>query len=416
MLRTLDETAPFPIFLRRAGVRNELRYRLKQQSLLAEFSRAALQSRDLQIILQRATELCAEGLDAPFAAAMEFAPDVRRLIVRAGVGWAPNTIDHASLPTDAGSPAGYAFQNGQTVICNDLSSEPRFQRLRVLADHGIQRSINVPIKRGANGSAFFGVLEVDSPEPGRFDEADATFLAGFAGLVGIAVERHNADARLQEAFDYQAMLTREMSHRVKNSLSSVVAMLHIQSRSTQSDDVRRGLQEAGSRVATIAQVHDHLSRGTRLGFIDLAVFMDDFCSRMHGAAGTNVLCCHADAIQLSADHALPLGLLINELVTNAVKHAYPGGHGAIDVSAHETNGCLHVEVSDHGIGLPAGFDIDQPRASLGFRIIKGLVRQLRSHLTILSNTPSGTRFLFELPLTSGEGAPTPNKATPTAPV
>lgn len=169
-------------------------------------------------------------------------------------------------------------------------------------------------------------------------------------------------------------------------------------------------KSAGSRVAAIAQVHDRLSRGTHVSFIDLAVFMTDLCGRLHGTAGTNALCCHADTIQLSADHALPLGLLINELVTNAVKHAYPGGHGAIDVSAREMTGCLHVEVSDHGIGLPKGFDIDQARPSLGFRVIRGLVRQLRGRLTIISNTPTGTRFLLELPLISGEGSQTPNKS------
>ena len=107
---------------------------------------------------------------------------------------------------------------------------------------------------------------------------------------------------------------------------------------------------------------------------------------------------HADPMMLSADHAIPLGLLINELVTNAVKYAYPGGHGAIEVSAHEIDGQLHVEVSDQGIGLPDGFEIDQPRASLGFKVIAGLARQLQGHITILPNKPNGARFLLELPI------------------
>ena len=101
---------------------------------------------------------------------------------------------------------------------------------------------------------------------------------------------------------------------------------------------------------------------------------------------------------LSADHAIPLGLLINELVTNAVKHAYPGHAGPIEILAHEINGHLHVEVSDQGIGLPDGFDIDQPRQSLGFKVITGLARQLQGHLTVASNVPKGTRFLLDLPI------------------
>jgi len=70
----------------------------------------------------------------------------------------------------------------------------------------------------------------------------------------------------------------------------------------------------------------------------------------------------------------------------------------IKVSAHEINGHLQIEVSDQGIGLPRNFDIDQPRASLGFKVITGLVRQLQGKLTISANRPSGTRFLVDLPI------------------
>jgi two-component system, sensor histidine kinase PdtaS len=398
MLTPLDESPVFPIFLEAPRVRDELSYRLRQQSLFGEFSRAALQTRDFKTILQRATELCARGLDAPFAKALEFLPDENRLIVSASFGWSPNTVENLSFATDDGSPAGYAYRTGQTVISNQLQSEARFQMPDLLADHGILRAIDVVIERGGHGQAFFGVLEVDSPDPGDFDQADADFLASFAGLLGIAIERQHSDAMLQDALDYQALLTREMSHRVKNSLASVVGLLRVQSRGTHSDDVRSALEEAGSRVSTIAQVHDHLWRGSRIGFVDLADFMNEFCRRLQGTAGANVLDCRADPMLLSADHAIPLGLLINELVTNAVKHAYPDGCGVIEISAREMDGRLHVEVSDRGVGLPEGFDIDQPRTSLGFRVITGLVRQLHGHLTVAANAPSGAHFLFELPI------------------
>jgi len=341
---------------------------------------------------------------------MEFVADQQRLVVRAGIGWAPNSIDNLSFAIGAGSPAGYAFVTGEAVISNHLSTETRFQIPSLLADHGVTRAINVPITRGGRGEAFFGVLEVDTPGPGRFDQADAEFLTGFAGLLGIAIERQQADAKLQEALDYQALLTREMSHRVKNSLTSVVGLLRVQSHATNSDDVRKALEEAGSRVATIAQVHDHLWRGSRIGFIDLADFMTEFCRRLQGAAGANVLHCHAETMLLSADHAIPLGLLINELVSNAVKHAYPDRSGPIEISARETAGRLRVDVSDRGVGLPEGFDIDQPRTSLGFRVITGLVRQLQGHLTVTSNQPSGTHFQFELPVLPGKECRAPAPA------
>src|SRR3954467_13295638 len=86
--------------------RQELPYRLRQQSLLGEFGRSAMQTRDIGQILQRATELCSQGLETSLAKVLEYIPDERRLLVRAGVGWAPETIGQVSLGIDMESPAG----------------------------------------------------------------------------------------------------------------------------------------------------------------------------------------------------------------------------------------------------------------------------------------------------------------------
>jgi two-component sensor histidine kinase len=390
--RELSQFSAIPL------ARDELPYRLRQQSLLGEFGRVAMQTRDFRQILQRATELCAEGLQTRFAKVLEFLPEEQRLMVRAGVGWAPGTIDIVSLAADIESPAGFAYQTGQTVISNHLKAETRFRTPQLLSEHGVKRAINVLIEKGGDGKSFFGVLEVDSADPGQFDQADADFLVGFAGLLGIAIERQQADARLQEALEHQALLTREMSHRVKNSLTSVVGLLRVQARSAQSKGVKDALQDASLRVATIAEVHDHLWRGSRIGFVDLADFMSELCKKLQGNTHGHTLHCHADPMFFSADHAIPLGLLINELVTNAVKYAYPEGGGVIEVSAREIKGHLRVEVSDQGIGLPEGFTVDQPRGSLGFKVISGMLRQLHGQLTIVSNSPKGAHFRLDLPI------------------
>ena len=104
------------------ATRQELPYRLRQQSLLGEFGRSALQTRDIGQILQRATELCAQGLETRFAKVLEYMPDDKRLLVRAGVGWASDVIGQTSLGIDLESPAGYAFQTGQVVISNHLQA------------------------------------------------------------------------------------------------------------------------------------------------------------------------------------------------------------------------------------------------------------------------------------------------------
>jgi two-component system, sensor histidine kinase PdtaS len=377
--------------------RQELPYRLRQQSLLGEFGRLALQTRDIGQILQRATELCAQGLETPFAKVLEYLPDDKRLLVRAGVGWGSEVIGQVSLGVDLESPAGYAFQTGQVVISNHLQEETRFRTPKLLSDHGIRRAINVLIARGGEGHLPFGVLEVDSPEPGQFDLADADFLAGFAGLLGIAIERQHADAELRQALEHQAMLTREMSHRVKNSLASVVGLLRVQSRSAPSEEVRDALKDAASRITTIAQVHDHLWRSTRIGYVDIADFAGELCRKLQETISHTVRCTFAH-LMISADKAIPLGLLINELVTNSAKHAYPDGAGEIEVSGERRGDDLHVEVSDRGVGLPKDFDIDQPRASLGFKVIKSLLAQLDGRFDVASNTPKGVTVQLDVPL------------------
>jgi two-component sensor histidine kinase len=390
---------PPPVASADAGIpRDELLYRLRQQSLLGEFARHALQSRDFGQILQRATELCAQGMQTKFAKVLEYIAENNRLLVRAGVGWAPGTVGVVSLGPDIESPAGFAYQTGEAVVSNHLEAETRFRTPKLLSDHGIKRAINVLIPGGGKGNTSFGVLEVDSADPGKFDAGDASYLEGFAALLGIAIERQQADAELQRALEHQALLTREMSHRVKNSLTSVVGLLRVQARSAPSQDIRNALDDASARVNTIAQVHDHIWRGARIGFIELTDFMSELCKNLQGTAPDHMLRCQAENLTISADHAIPLGLIINELVTNAVKYAYPGGHGVVHVTARALDGLLHLEVADEGVGLPGGFDIDMPRSSLGFKVIKGLVRQLKGQVRIVTGPARGARFVLDLPI------------------
>jgi two-component sensor histidine kinase len=91
-------------------------------------------------------------------------------------------------------------------------------------------------------------------------------------------------------------------------------------------------------------------------------------------------------------------LLINELVTNAAKHAYSDKSGEIQVTGEARGAELHVEVSDQGVELPVDFDMDQPRASLGFKVIKSLLAQLNGRIAVASNKPSGTTIQLDVPL------------------
>ncbi|MGU3540885.1 sensor histidine kinase [Methylobacterium sp. A54F] len=381
----------------------DLDIRLRQQAILSEFGVEALRGDDIDRVLQRATELCAEGMGAEFCKALEFRPGEDSLLVRAGIGWGPDVIGRARVGADLASPAGFALKTGRPVISNHLENETRFRTPQLMADHGIRRAVNVLI---ANREGAFGVLEVDDTREGVFGEADIAFMQGFANLLGGAIERQRTEALLRAALVRQDLLAREMSHRIKNSLAIVASLLGLQVRGSEDSGVRAALEDARSRVEAIAGVHDQLWRqgpATGLdgeeppGTIDLGSFLEKLCANLQGSAPRHRLACAAATLQISADRAVPLGLLVNELVTNALKYAYGEAGGEIRIDARRLGERLVVSVADDGVGLPAGFEVGRPSRSLGMRVVASLARQLDATLT----TPCagrGTTFHLDMPI------------------
>ncbi|MFE1600753.1 sensor histidine kinase [Methylobacterium sp. ID0610] len=377
--------------------RAELPYRLRQQGFLGSLTRMLLQSRDFGAFLQRASDAAAEGLGAPCAHVLEYRPHDHDFLIKAATGW-PDVILGASCPAaDEAAPAAYAFRTGAGVLANGLPDTARFRLPDPFGGAGIRHAVNVPIVLGEDGRRAYGVLEVCGREDPGFDRADQDFLAGLAGLIGLGVERAQADLRLRDALDHQALLAREMSHRVKNSLGVVAGLLRLQSRDTHSEEVRYALEDAGARIATVAQVHDHLWRGLHVGTVEVSGFVRELVSKLQEAAPGHPLHCEADPRVIAADQAIPIGLMVNELVTNAVKYAYPGGTGPVHVRVAVRGDRLRVDVSDNGVGLPPGFDVHSRQRSLGLKIINNLTRQLDGRLTAEPNNP-GARFVLDMPL------------------
>ena len=111
-----------------------LAYRLRQQSVLAQFGRKALEASDFDQLFDQAVGLCAEGMRAAFCKLLEYLPEQGRLLVRAGVGWRPGVVGRETLAIDRDSPAGFAFQTGRPVISNHLEHEQRFRTPPLLVE------------------------------------------------------------------------------------------------------------------------------------------------------------------------------------------------------------------------------------------------------------------------------------------
>src|SRR5262249_37319503 len=145
------------------------------------------------------------GLRAQFSKVLQYLPDDNRFLVRAGVGWQPGIVGHATVGADLASPAGYALRTGKPVISNHLENEQRFRTPEILRQHGIHRAMNVILQGEAKP---FGVLEVDSTAEDKFVEQDLAFLQGAANLLGMAIERERHERHMKAALErQQALLT-----------------------------------------------------------------------------------------------------------------------------------------------------------------------------------------------------------------
>jgi two-component sensor histidine kinase len=373
-----------------------LHTRIRQQEILAELGVLALQGAPFDELLNQTAHLTAEGLEAEFCKVLEYLPGQNELLVRAGVGWDAGVIGKARVGADLASPAGFALKTGKPVISNHLENEERFRTPGLLLKYGIRRAMNVILQ---GDGAPFGVLEVDARSEGEFSDKDIAFLQGAANILGMAIERERHERRLMAAVERQGILLKEIHHRVKNSLQLVASLLTLQAGEGADPELGRQLQDAAGRVLAIARAHERLYRNDDIAALDLGDYLRDVCRDLEGSfSGCSTEVSVADGIRVATDRAVPLALIVTELVTNAAKYAFPGQTKCTVrvVLARRGDDHLMLTVSDDGVGLPPGFNL-QDSKSLGMRIVRAFASQLGAQLT-LHPRERGTQFILLVPL------------------
>ena len=361
----------------------ELERRLKQQEMLAQFGVEALRCREIETLYLAAVEMCAEGMQTSLCKLLKFRPKSEDFLVIAGIGWDDGVVGHATIGADMASPAGFALKTGRPVISNHLQAETRFRTPELMARHGVKRAANVLISAAGNS---FGVLEVDSRDEGEFGSADLSFLTGFANLIGVAVESKTAELQLEKAVQHQELLTREASHRVKNSLALVTSLIAMQSGRSNNQEVKDALQDVQLRISAIGKAHDQLWRHEQVGMVDLGDLLSSICERLQLQQEDIRLNLKCDQLSLEADRAIPVGLLATELITNAVKYAYPDGTGHVDISIIADKLSIGISVSDNGIGVDSEWLLENGSGnSLGRQMIISLTEQLGGKIQTVSN-------------------------------
>ncbi len=345
---------------------DELNLRLRQQALVADFGLFALEPGPLSRLVDECCRVAADGLGTTFAKVLRYRTEEHDFLVEAGVGWHAGVVGNATLGAGLDSPAGYALHTREPVLSNLLVQEQRFRVPALLVEHGVQSALNVVIGDGDP----YGVLEVDSTLRHGFIQPDTAFIQGLANALSAGINRVSAEMARDQLLHEKDLLMREVHHRVKNSLQLVRTMLALQSRGA-SDETREQLDAAAGRIMSIAAVHRRLYESGSVTESDAAIYLAGLLEDMDGVIGQGVgartVELECPPLMLSADALTPLGLIVSELVTNAVKY----GAGCVTVRVIRTGPGLQVTVDDEGPGFPPETD---RAGGLGMRLIAALAK------------------------------------------
>ncbi|WP_246375498.1 sensor histidine kinase [Gluconacetobacter takamatsuzukensis] len=216
------------------------------------------------------------------------------------------------------------------------------------------------------------------------------------------------ERRLARAAVRQELLLKEMHHRVKNNLQIVASLLNLQANRIRQAEAREEFAQARDRVRALATLHRYLYAEGELFSMNMEHFVTELCSQImqaagHAGGGRLGLSVQAATLELKPDQAVPLALIITEIVSNAIKHAFADGRrGTISVVLERVEPRqARLDIADDGIGLAGGYRVpEEERSGIGMQLIRGFARQLSGSLKIVEE--DGTRYILLFPLNEDE--------------
>ncbi|HWQ19326.1 MAG TPA: histidine kinase N-terminal 7TM domain-containing protein [Methanotrichaceae archaeon] len=217
---------------------------------------------------------------------------------------------------------------------------------------------------------------------------------GLRGVVTDITDRKRAEEMLKASLQEKEVLLKEIHHRVKNNLQVVSSLLSLQSGYVMDYQAREGFKESQNRIRSMALVHEKLYKSADLSRINFSEYIGSIADYLRRSYAMNFrsirLNLDVDDVSLNIDNAIPCGLIVNELISNCLKHAFPQGKaGDIFLSLHSIDGKIELIVRDNGVGLPKDMDIRKTK-SLGITLVSTLVKQLKGTMEMRSE--SGTEF------------------------
>lgn len=237
------------------------------------------------------------------------------------------------------------------------------------------------------------------PAEASISKADVDGTVHFMVILRDITARREAEFKVRQSLREKEALLQEIHHRVKNNLQVVSSLLGLQSRQVSDEEIRRAFRESQNRVHSMSLIHERLYQSKDLAEIDCQEYADQLVGHLFRSYGVSL-----SRVKLDMDFggermpmalAVPVGLILNELLSNCLKHAFPQGRdGRITVKLARSEGeTLTLTVADDGIGLPQNVNLWNAR-SLGLRLVRILSEQMGAELKMLSVQGTRTELVF----------------------
>jgi PAS domain S-box-containing protein len=265
---------------------------------------------------------------------------------------------------------------------------------RILSTAQTTNDLCLNIKR-QDGTEFVGELRA-----ARIYQNGA--VCGTIGVIRDITERQRAEEHIRAALQEKEVLLREIHHRVKNNMQVISSLLNLQATLLPDEESRMMFRESQQRIKAMALIHERLYQSENLMNIHFNEYVSHLVHDLYGSYGGPIsrieFTLDIAEVQLELDTAIPCGLIVNELVSNAIKHAFPDETGTVTIRLQRCPEHLYeLIIQDDGIGIPEFLDINQ-LDSLGLQLVKGLVEeQLDGILKLEQNVP-GTRWIIRFPV------------------
>ena len=327
-----------------------------------------------------------------------------------------HTVAHWNVPSDmklVDDPEGHICydvirsNSKEIFIVHDLPNSEYVETDLNVRTYNLKTYIGVPVYFEDSSIGSLCVVYQNDYVPSDFDKK---FMKLIGLAIGVEEERKKAKDDLERTVEEKEMLVREINHRVKNNLMVISNLLDLQSRYVKDRTTKGLFTESKNRARAMALIHERLYKASDLKHIDLGNYIKtlsmDLIRAYQKEVGTVKLELNVEEKMMDVNTSIPLGLILNELVSNSLKHAFPaknvrgsendtfasqdGKPGKIEINfKHLTENTYILEVEDDGIGFPEDFDIDKTD-TLGLQIVNVLVRQIEGEMKI--ETDNGAKF------------------------